>query len=658
MNSWIRGISGSVGSRGRAAAFGVLVAGLVLAPVDAPDASVISKEYLLDFETTSQSTNGPGASNPQNDPVFLGIDTGPNPFKVGGVEAVTIPGWWIFPSTYLGKYGVELEGNFDLRTGFEINTRNDAGTINAAQQFQLGLTYENQWVAGQFATFATTQQSLLQKMQTTFPNVGLDIDLVFQLDTYMKTTACVVDCVNFDVIPRWTPQVSVPIFDYNRDQNGDGLPDGSVEIFGLSIPDSDTALSSSTGNPSLTIDLGSPVKLGPLKDLSVGSVTIEVPQAHTGNEERNGDSKLTSGAQDDFLNITLDVDNVLSLILSQGKTSQLFGAAVTVPVVNLGIGYELFNFGIGWDMDYRQDFTLVSNLVVDLAFSEPVLWRDAQGVLQLLDSWRGPWSGLPDFTIGHEGTVEVTPKFDLLATLHNLMALDYDLQFVLELFKFWFDSGPLGNGEVHLFDSGDDFSIDLFRSPVFETTFDLGGWNRVAGEAFQVHFTKPVNSFDPAGCAALSSPTAKSACYVQLVKVNEMCGAIASLGLERYLKFLDGLQLLFETPENLPIFESLTTADILRLAEFVLFVVDTGAGGDEFRRNPSVVPSCGPLLPTTTVTYAWQPPVFEVVTFTNEVIVGGQIGGVSSKAVPEPGTLLLLGAGLGAAGWMRRRRRS
>jgi hypothetical protein len=360
------------------------------------------------------------------------------------------------------------------------------------------LTYDDERLTGQYTDLITDQVSESQWMQTTFPNVGLDIDFVFQMDdTFIDVTGCVVDCLEVPLLPSTNVDIDLPIFDYNRDTDNDGAPDGIVEIFGLGIDeefaayqtDTETAVGGEiTTQPSLQLNLELPGKQG----LSLGYVRVDVPQAHTEATESGGDSKLQSAAEDDFIEIGFDIDTYLGLIPGYGPIiNRINSNGLTIPFTDLGVGYDLLNFNIAWDMDYSQEFTLWSNLAVDLAFSEPVMIDGIFGT-SWINGWSGSWANIPDFTLLHEGDVAVTPTFNLNATLRNLTELDYDLDFILELLKLWYNLGVLGEGNVKLFEG--EWPVDLFRSTVFDDTFALEGWNAVPGNPFNVHFSQAPNA--------------------------------------------------------------------------------------------------------------------------------------------------------------------
>jgi len=615
--------------------------------------TVVSYDYGLDFSTTDQNTYATGPTGAYTSNNFLGFDTGPNPFAIGGIESVYSPQFLFIPSVYLGKYGAEIAGNFDLRTGFEVTTRNDSGTIDAAQSFQALLQYENTLEAGIFTDFMATDVSESQSMQTTFPNVGLDIDFVFELDDlYIDVTGCVVDCVDIPLIPHTNVAVDVPIFDFNRDTDGDGAPDGLVELFGVGIDEEFAAYQSDdetatvaggevTTKPSLTLNLEVPLRKG----LSLGSVTVEVPQPHTEATELNGDSTLNSAAEDDFMEISIDVDTFLTIAIPPPAgpiINAINSNGITIPFTDFGAGYDLLNFQVAWDMDYSQEFTLMSNLIVDLAFSETVIWRNDAGVIELLDGWQGVWSEIPDFTLGHAGTVEVTPTFDLEATLRNLTELDYDLNFILELLKIWYDLG-FANGEVALFQG--NWPVDLFRSTVFDGQFYLEGWEKQSTAApFLVNFTESSNSFETSTCEALPEGE-RADCYQVFVDETNQCNLARNWvenADQQDANVTCGTNPLYDGPAN----NSCTvtggsSGGLIGIKLYTLF--------------SAIVAECNGEEPAEVV---YMPPVIvndPVCTSCDEGIIV-TTGTTTFSEVPEPHVLLLFGVGLGLLGFVSRRR--
>lgn len=640
------------GTRWGARAWGAAAVGLLAGLPLASHAEPVFREWRAEFATVNQDSYGTGPSTARVTPIPLVIDTGRQNIKVGDVADVTVPGWWIFPSTYLGKYGAELNGHFDLRTGLEITTRQDPGTISANQILNAFLNFDDHRRAGELVAFNTRTQSETQSLKSTFPNVGLDIDFVFALDTELRSRVCVVECIAGTVIPRihTDPDLRLPIFDYNRDKDGDGAPDGGIELFGLSIPEvpgDPVAGGSSTDNPSLTIPLGSPVKVGPFRDLSVGSVTIQVPQPHVSGAESFGDSKLVAAAQDDFIDIAIDIDNMVSLAITQGRSSQLFGAALTIPGVDIGGGYELINLNVNLGIDYRQEFTLMSNLAVDLAFSEPVIWYDADGELQVTSQWSGLWNDFPSFTLPRAGTVTVTPTFDLEATLRNLTQLDFDLGIIFELFKIWFDSGIFGNGELHLVDV--DPSFDVGRAPVFDKKFVLEGWNNFAGAPFDVHFVESLLPTDGSTCLELPAEE-QAACLQEFVSDTTACPALASINYQRLLDDLIALRKVrYLAYSNNPLYPKPVNANPDLVTPLDAPILNLTAQ----------LARCNLPVATTTVVRDFTVPPSETVTVFEDppFLVGGFMPG-RSALIPEPATLALAALACLLLAWRGRHHRA
>jgi len=647
-------------------------------------AALVSYDFQLDFATNDQNTYGTGPTGAFTKDFFLGFDTQPNPFSFGGIEHVTspkvviIPGFLEIPAADLGDWGALIEGNFDLRTGFEITTRNDSGTIDASQSFLASLKYDDERVTGQYTNFNTFKVSQSQWMQTTFPNVGLDVDFAFQMeDTYINLTGCAVNCGTVALLPNTNINIDVPIFDYNRDRDGDGTPDGLVEIFGVGIDEEFAAYQTDTETvaggeintqPSLQLNLEIPTK----KDLSLGYIRVDVPQAHTEAEELDGDSKLHSAAEDDFIEIGLDIDTYLGFIPGYGPIiNKINSNGLTIPFTDLGVGYDLLNFNIAWDMDYSQEFTLLSNLVVDLEYSEKVLVDRGIFGTSWATAWSGAWVNMPDFTMLHEGEVTVTPTFNLNATLRNLTELDYDLTFILELLKLWYNLGVFGEGNVKLFEG--EWPVDLFRSTVFDDTFALEGWNAVAASPFVVKFSQAPKT-ETLTCKSISGAYEYYSGLEPFWTPNwgtdpgpGPFGFLNPVHNSAWLQMLAALQSAYNTCND-PAQSFVDTcgsglASLTHAGSF--FPNDIFSGGEQMADTLKVANAeCSNITPEPEVIVTvfeipeYDPPACEDTQSCGDIVVGTK--GVPTQLVfnqvPEPNILWLFFAGLVLVGFAMRRR--
>src|SRR5690606_11154321 len=98
---------------------------------------------------------------------------------------------------------------------------------------------------------------------------------------------------------------------------------------------------------------------------------------------------LTATGQDDLLDVSLDVDNLIS-VATLG-TGGLFGGDVNLGG-GFGITYDLVNVEMGPQIDLVQSFELTPTLYVDLEFSQPVNVA-GHGLVSSLS--RIDWSALP-----------------------------------------------------------------------------------------------------------------------------------------------------------------------------------------------------------------------------------------------------------------------
>ncbi|MCB2102288.1 MAG: PEP-CTERM sorting domain-containing protein [Rhodobacterales bacterium] len=359
------------------------------------------------------------------------------------------------------KTGVAVNGSTDGRVGLELGLTMDSGSVDAVVSYQASLDIPDTAGLDKATPINFNPASVLagtNSLNTTFSNVALSVDAIMELTGAVTAEGCVIaaGCAvaggPFDIAER----ASVLTF------NEDGT--GGVELLGhepsfYGLPD--------------TLD-GFPFSVD-IAGLAEITLHQSRPDASGGLDATSQTLKATG--QDDFLDLILDVDNIVA---TAAGVPGLFGEAFDVGPGS--VFYDIINVAMGPTIDLQQDFELDPTLFVHFAFDQEVM-VDGLLVSELIS----PWDELPDILFQADVT-NVTPTFFLEASLLNQTLLDFDMEFFIDLLQIGFDFPLVGE---HAFGIGNVLAqgVDLFDSPaLFANLFPLGGWQLEVGDSFQINF--------------------------------------------------------------------------------------------------------------------------------------------------------------------------
>jgi hypothetical protein len=373
------------------------------------------------------------------------------------------------------RTGVAVAASSDGRVGLELGIAIDSGSVDVSVAYQASLEIPDTTLEGASRTINFNTNSLLSDnslLATTFPNVQLYLDAIMQLSGAVTAEACAIPfgCTSggssFDINER------APILSFNRAREGEILVFGQTpsDLF-LPVPDGFPAAFDIAG---------------------IAEITLHLPQPDTSGGVDPATESLKSAAQDDLLDVIIDLDNVVAT--SVGLPG-LFGRALTCPLGS--VSFDIINVEMGPTIDLRQEFEFDPGLFVQLAFDEAVMIGG-----NVLNSFIAPWDLLPDITFLSDVT-QVTPTFFVEGDLRNRTLLDLDLEFGIDLLQVGFDFGVLGEGGFgigNVLDQG----VDLFQSPdLFNRLFPLAGFDLQIGDSFVIDFIG--GSTAPQSLAALSA---------------------------------------------------------------------------------------------------------------------------------------------------------
>ncbi|MFK7913133.1 MAG: PEP-CTERM sorting domain-containing protein [Pseudomonadales bacterium] len=400
---------------------------------------------------------------------FAGIQVPP---PLGSAPPATLPN--PISAQYIdSRTGAAASADTSGRVGFEIGLSADSGSVDSAVAYEVSLDVPDVVLAGEYVSLAGSSTLSSGALDSTFPTLAANLSLVAEAQASIRSTTCFVllGCENQNAA---TGPLGGTFDLITINENGEG----TIEYF-----EGNELL-----NGLLFQNLDPPQGLPTVISSPIADMTLYLPQPNAVGQ-LDDDGVVRGTAQDDLIDFTLDVDNVLSLGLT--GTPNAFGAELDLGAAGT-VDLTLIDVDLGPTLDLRQSFEFEPTLYVDLAFSQPV---DALG-FGLVSSLDGLlFDELPDFAFG-EGNTWITPTVFLGyesggevirgVELLNELFLDLDGELtvdaltatvsLLNLFDFDFGLGTIF-----------DDSIDLFTTPaLFSSMFAMNGFEDVALSAFRV----------------------------------------------------------------------------------------------------------------------------------------------------------------------------
>ena len=529
------------------------------------NAAIMYDSGALAFESSGQSMWDSGAAFRKEDSVFLGAQWTNKTATIGGIAgsaneevfpaigAITIPvfepsiwhptptwsnplkGYWTGcncwkdvtikpatgPVTIDTRTGAELKVHTSGKVGLEFGYSIDSGSVDSTATFQAMAELPDVVQASEFFSINTNSIFDSGTIKTQSPKAEAYISEILQLSGSIDAQACALTfgCVNGS---KALPSV-------NMDQRILSIDPNSLKILDGIMPGGEAFAEVAILNRSLTLEGGATTTVPPVPGfklttagltlvsslppgvpavtVDLAELTVFVPDIATAGT--GSGVPVTSSGRDDLLSLQLDLDAAATLfggLPPLGGNLDLFDAGP----IKLSVSFDLIDVDAGPVLGLTQDFEFTPTLMVDILFSNPV---QVDG-LGMRDNWTGEWSDLPQFAI--TDTTTFTPTFWLDALLKNDMGLDLGLVGTLDLLKL---GATASVGGFDLLDFNPislnnllGIGNELFKTPkvgfsVYDTTFELGGFNRLAGTPFTLSIGTQEQGSGTAGDAQVPEPS-------------------------------------------------------------------------------------------------------------------------------------------------------
>ena len=321
-------------------------------------------------------------------------------------------------------YGAEARMDLSARLGINLGAHVDSGSVDATLPFTATIDYPHSVPYGSSFTPSTSVGMGSGTFETTAPNVGAFADLTGSINASGSARICFVGCAGASgTIVNGSFTTEMAAFNRNGD--------GEARVLGGEVP------------------------------LSGSFDAMEWEFTLPGGATGSGTTALAGSVSTDVAHAGLDV-------------AGLVGSALGVPLSgSLGgfIDWGLINASVTLDSYLNQVFQLNPNVVMNLHVVET-----GQDVLCTVDGGCGSISAAYG---GHFLTIQ--PYFQMDATFRNETGLVFAPGYDISL--LW--AGISGIGSLgpafHWANNYPLSPIDLYGN-----TFDLGGFNVVAGESFTV----------------------------------------------------------------------------------------------------------------------------------------------------------------------------
>lgn len=515
-------------------------------------AAIVYDSGALAFESAGQSMWDSGSAFRKEDSVFLGAEWTNKTASIGGIAgsaneviipptgAVTTPiyepriwvptptwsdplrGYWtgcgctknvtIIPATsgvtIDTRTGAELNVHTSGKVGLEFGYSIDSGSVDTTATFQAMAELPDVVQTSEFFSISTSSIFDSGSIATQSPKAEAYISAIMQLSGSIDAQACALTfgCAS-------SGSVALPTID--MDQRILSIDPNSLKILDGIMPSGEAFAEVPILNQSLTLEGGATTTIPPVPGFKlttagvtlvsslppgVPAVTVDlaemtmfVPDIATSGT--GSGPSVTSSGRDDLLSAQLDIDAAATLFGGLPPLGLNFDL-IDLPVFKLSASFDLIDVDAGPVLGLTQDFEFTPTLMASLAFSNPV---EISGLQGLHDSWTGRWNSLPDFAI--TDTTTFTPTFWLDALLKNDMGLDLGLVGTLDLLKLGATASVGGvdllNFNALTLNNLLGIGNELFNTPkmgfsVYDTTFALGGFNRIAGTPFTLSIADQV----------------------------------------------------------------------------------------------------------------------------------------------------------------------
>ncbi len=400
------------------------------------------------------------------------------------------------------RTGATIDVRSSGKVGLEFGYAIDSGSVDTTAMFRATAKLPDPVKPGELFSIQTSSVFDKGTIATQSPNVEAYFSSVLKMSGTIDAKACgvalgcatsrtvalpMIDLdqrlVSIDsnslkvldgVLPSGKAFAEVPILNQKLTlQGGASASAPPVVGFKLTGPGGTTIASSLPPSPAVTVE--------------IAEMKLTVPNVATSGTGSGG--PITSNRRSDVLSLQLDLDGMATM-LGGLPPAGLKIDLIDTAGIKLSASVDLIDVDVGPVLGVTQAFTFESTLMTSLMFSRAVRIDGAPG---RYDSWTGEWSNLPKFAI--DGTTTFSPTFWLDAELTNEFGLDLGLVGTLDVLKLGAEASVQGIDLVN-FNSlslNDLLAIDnkLFETPklsfsVYGESFDLEGFERIAGSAFTI----------------------------------------------------------------------------------------------------------------------------------------------------------------------------
>jgi hypothetical protein len=378
-----------------------------------------SNSFDVDFDAVDRSMWSDGDAFQFTNDTFIGVDTG-----TGGGFAAPLSGSW----------------SFDIKAGLQSHFELNGGEIDATVPFDV--TFDT--------TFNVTTDVLVIDPSaalaaggfflTDGPNAEYLLDFIFDF-------AYDVD-VNLDAF-----LLDIPLFD---------VDDSFDNTLNLIDYDSET-------DPAFEVPIG-----------NAGTLSIQFPELDVAGSEGPLGTYSGDGASNNFLDLSVDIDQVLANLFLAGVNPFGFEASIDFGIAGGSAFLDIIDLDLNRGLNFLQDFELMAGSLTGQLFFEDGTVQDFDMISPL------EFADASSMDFDNDGMIE----FDVVldhggATLHNDTDLGFNVGYDFDILEAGYELSAFGFSGVSdsigpLFH--DDGTLPLGSINVFDETIN------VAFETEQVSF--------------------------------------------------------------------------------------------------------------------------------------------------------------------------